>query len=84
METTPWLRDHVINNVVLLPGTGMLVMAIEAMAHMAQTDRPIAGFYIKDAVHQHHRHARWNSDRDSPSHAAFAKSIREGVNVVTN
>ncbi|KAI1127899.1 hypothetical protein F5Y10DRAFT_242011 [Nemania abortiva] len=49
METTPWLRDHVVNNVVLLPGTAMLTMAIEAMKQIAVADRPVAGFCIKKA-----------------------------------
>ncbi|KAI1318470.1 acyl transferase domain-containing protein [Xylariaceae sp. FL0255] len=48
-DTTPWLKDHVINNVVILLGTVMLAMAIEAVLQMATIDRPIDGVYIKDA-----------------------------------
>ncbi|CAJ2504945.1 Uu.00g123390.m01.CDS01 [Anthostomella pinea] len=49
VETMPWVGDHIINNMVLVPGTAMLAMAIEAMAQMASADRPVAGFYVKGA-----------------------------------
>lgn len=33
----------------ILPGTGMLVMAIEAVKQMCSRDRKILGYYIKEA-----------------------------------
>lgn len=51
-ETMPWLRDHTVAKTVICPGTGMIVMALEAAAHaasMASEIRTISGFYIKRA-----------------------------------
>ncbi|KAK3937139.1 hypothetical protein QBC46DRAFT_294875 [Diplogelasinospora grovesii] len=48
-ETTPWVKDHVITGMTLYPGTGMLVMAVEAVRQMCPENRKIAGYYIKEA-----------------------------------
>jgi len=51
IESFPWLADHVVNEVVVCPATGMLSMAIEAARQMVSSQaRPIAGFFIKDAL----------------------------------
>ncbi|RAK87226.1 polyketide synthase [Aspergillus costaricaensis CBS 115574] len=46
----PWVQDHKINSTILYPGAGMLVMAIEAIKQMADPDRLLTGFNIRDAV----------------------------------
>ncbi|PYH68553.1 type I polyketide synthase [Aspergillus vadensis CBS 113365] len=46
----PWVQDHKINNTILYPGAGMLVMAIEAIKQLADPDRLLTGFNILDAV----------------------------------
>ncbi|KAK5988235.1 Compactin diketide synthase mlcB [Cladobotryum mycophilum] len=49
-ETTPWLSDHIVSDTVLCPGTGLVVMAIEAVQQAAATSgRIISGFFIKEA-----------------------------------
>ncbi|KAL7656160.1 hypothetical protein ACMYSQ_005275 [Aspergillus niger] len=45
-----WVQDHKINNTILYPGAGMLVMAIEAVKQLAEPDRLVIGFTIRDAV----------------------------------
>ncbi|PKY05111.1 KR-domain-containing protein [Aspergillus campestris IBT 28561] len=44
----PWVQDHRINNAILYPAAGMVVMAIEAIKQLADPDRSIAGFTVKD------------------------------------
>ncbi|PWY91350.1 polyketide synthase [Aspergillus sclerotioniger CBS 115572] len=46
----PWVQDHKINNTILYPGAGMVIMAIEAVKQLADLERPIAGFSVRDAV----------------------------------
>lgn len=49
VSTMPWIADHVINGEVLFPAAGMIVMAVEAMAQIAQgRDRAILAFEIRD------------------------------------
>ncbi|KAI1171985.1 hypothetical protein F4777DRAFT_593221 [Nemania sp. FL0916] len=48
-ETLPWLGDHIISGKMLFPGTGMIVMAIEAVKQMASSSRPIISYMIKEA-----------------------------------
>jgi acyl transferase domain-containing protein/NADPH:quinone reductase-like Zn-dependent oxidoreductase len=44
----PWVQDHVVNDVIMYPAAGMVVMAIEAANQMADTNRAISGFQLKD------------------------------------
>ncbi|KAJ5758194.1 uncharacterized protein N7511_006888 [Penicillium nucicola] len=44
----PWVQDHKINGTILYPGSGMLVMAIEAAKQMADEGRPVSGFNVQD------------------------------------
>ncbi|KAF2464008.1 reducing type I polyketide synthase [Lindgomyces ingoldianus] len=44
----PWVEDHVINGEMIYPGAGMLVMAIEAAHQIAEPNREIEGFELKD------------------------------------
>ncbi|KAF2868359.1 hypothetical protein BDV95DRAFT_500684 [Massariosphaeria phaeospora] len=49
-EAIPWLADHVVNDTIVCPGTGMLVMALEAATQAAAgKEQPISGVLIKDA-----------------------------------
>ncbi|KAH9906956.1 fatty acid synthase S-acetyltransferase [Xylariomycetidae sp. FL2044] len=48
-ETMPWLGEHIVSGKALFPGTGMLVMAVEAVKQEAVTGRGISGFMIKEA-----------------------------------
>ncbi|KAI9691977.1 MAG: polyketide synthase [Bogoriella megaspora] len=48
-ESTSWIADHVVSDVAVYPGAGMLVMAMEAVKQVAQKGRQIAGFFIKEA-----------------------------------
>ncbi|KAK3329248.1 hypothetical protein B0H66DRAFT_634456 [Apodospora peruviana] len=50
VEAMPWLADHVISGATVCPGSGMLVMAIEAArCQMAKAGRKISGFRVTDA-----------------------------------
>ncbi|KAK7214382.1 hypothetical protein V2G26_002385 [Clonostachys chloroleuca] len=54
IETHPWLGGHVVNRITVLPGTGMLVMAIQAARHQFSynktfSSRRIVGYYINEA-----------------------------------
>ncbi|KAL4914902.1 hypothetical protein BDW62DRAFT_134806 [Aspergillus aurantiobrunneus] len=46
----PWVLDHKVNDTVLYPGMGMVIMAIEAAKQMAEPGKKISGFYVKDAA----------------------------------
>ncbi|GLA60097.1 hypothetical protein AtubIFM54640_011528 [Aspergillus tubingensis] len=46
----PWLDDHIINGVTIYPGSGMLVMAIEAANYLTKEDSEVIGFEIADVV----------------------------------
>lgn len=49
-EAIPWLADHVVDSIPICPGTGMLVMAIEAVSALACSQYlAISGFLIRDA-----------------------------------
>jgi acyl transferase domain-containing protein/NADPH:quinone reductase-like Zn-dependent oxidoreductase len=50
VDETPWVVDHQVNKSILFPATGMLVMALEAAKQVAQKDRPIMAYYIKEAT----------------------------------
>ncbi|XPS69086.1 hypothetical protein M3J09_001366 [Ascochyta lentis] len=44
----PWVEDHKINDTILYPAAGMLVMAIEASRQLADTTKELDGFMFKD------------------------------------
>ncbi|PQE06756.1 polyketide synthase protein [Rutstroemia sp. NJR-2017a BBW] len=47
-EAMPWLGDHIISGKTICPGTGMVVMAIEAAKQeAAANNRPISGLLLK-------------------------------------
>ncbi|KAI1205339.1 putative polyketide synthase [Annulohypoxylon truncatum] len=47
VSSIPWLKDHQINNEILYPAAGMLVMAIEGMTQVME-NRTIVGYELKD------------------------------------
>ncbi|KAL4909664.1 hypothetical protein BDW74DRAFT_42311 [Aspergillus multicolor] len=49
LSEIPWVEDHKVNDTILYPGMGMLVMAIEAAKQMTEPDKKIAGFKVKEA-----------------------------------
>ncbi|PFH62219.1 hypothetical protein XA68_14498 [Ophiocordyceps unilateralis] len=50
VERIPWLGHHAVSQLLMCPGTGLIVMAVEAAKQMAATDgRSISGFLIKEA-----------------------------------
>ncbi|RWA12367.1 hypothetical protein EKO27_g2745 [Xylaria grammica] len=49
LSELPWLEDHQINNTIIYPAMGVLVMAIEAAKQLADPKRPIRGFKLTDA-----------------------------------
>ncbi|KAJ4422555.1 putative PKS/NRPS-like protein biosynthetic cluster [Gnomoniopsis sp. IMI 355080] len=49
-ERLPWLADHAVSDDTVCPGSGMLVMALEAVRQaVSGASRPIAGFRIREA-----------------------------------
>ncbi|RCI10159.1 hypothetical protein L249_8593 [Ophiocordyceps polyrhachis-furcata BCC 54312] len=51
VERIPWLEHHAVSQLHLCPGTGLIVMAVEAAKQMAAAadGRAISGFLIKEA-----------------------------------
>ncbi|KAF3395631.1 Compactin diketide synthase mokB [Talaromyces pinophilus] len=51
VEGLPWLKDHVVDGLIIFPGSGYLCMAIEAASQLAQDNYPqkqIRRFLLKD------------------------------------
>ncbi|KAF2728283.1 reducing type I polyketide synthase [Polyplosphaeria fusca] len=46
----PWVEDHQINGSIVYPAAGMLVMAIEAAKQVADENRTIQGYELRDVV----------------------------------
>ncbi|RSM05543.1 hypothetical protein CDV31_009534 [Fusarium ambrosium] len=49
VETDPWIGDYKVDDKVLYPAAGTLVMAIEAVQQMVSNDRDAAGYHVKTA-----------------------------------
>ncbi|KAL2793731.1 polyketide synthase [Aspergillus keveii] len=47
-ENLPWVEDHKVNNEILYPAAGMVVMAVEAIKQLVDVDRRVSGFSVKD------------------------------------
>jgi acyl transferase domain-containing protein len=47
-ENLPWVEDHKVNNEVLYPAAGMVVMAVEAIKQLVDENRRVSGFSVKD------------------------------------
>ncbi|RYP51218.1 hypothetical protein DL768_003424 [Monosporascus sp. mg162] len=50
IEETPWIGDHVVGGTVFFPGTGIMMMALEAVRQTAQGHKRLSGYYIKEAT----------------------------------
>ncbi|KAL9073303.1 MAG: hypothetical protein Q9157_004798 [Trypethelium eluteriae] len=50
INETPWICDHKVNEKILYPATGMVVMALEGAKQLSDPRRTISGYEIKDAV----------------------------------
>jgi acyl transferase domain-containing protein len=48
ISENPWILDHRVTGSVLYPAAGMLVMAIEASRQLANPDKHVKGFRLKD------------------------------------
>ncbi|KAI0101308.1 putative polyketide synthase [Nemania sp. FL0031] len=48
VKDIPWIADHVVGDVPYLPGTGIIMLALEAVKQTVQTHQPISGFVIKE------------------------------------
>ncbi|TGO19730.1 hypothetical protein BPAE_0335g00010 [Botrytis paeoniae] len=46
----PWIKDHKVNDMILYPAVGMLIMAIEGMRQLVPEGRLVNGYRIKDAT----------------------------------
>ncbi|RSL58093.1 hypothetical protein CEP53_006251 [Fusarium sp. AF-6] len=49
VETDPWIGDYKVDDKVLYPAAGMLVMVIEAVQQMVSNDRDVTGYHVKTA-----------------------------------
>lgn len=49
-DDIPWIDDHKINGIRLVPGAGMIVMAIQAITQLAKTEREIIGYRFRNIV----------------------------------
>ncbi|KAK1148135.1 Type I Iterative Polyketide synthase (PKS) [Aspergillus melleus] len=49
----PWVLDHAVNSKPIYPATGMIVMAIEGAARLADPTREKSGYYLHDATFTH-------------------------------
>ncbi|KAI0019183.1 hypothetical protein F4780DRAFT_771382 [Xylariomycetidae sp. FL0641] len=52
LESMPWIRDHAIGDTAIYPGSGLLVMAVEAARQISDPQRSLRGFYIREAHFQ--------------------------------
>ncbi|KAI1171055.1 hypothetical protein F4777DRAFT_591503 [Nemania sp. FL0916] len=48
INSIPWAADHIVTGMLLLPGTCLLVMAIEAAKQAMGYDRQVTGFQLRD------------------------------------
>jgi acyl transferase domain-containing protein len=59
----PWVEDHKINGIILYPAAGMIVMAIEAAHQLADPDKIVAAFVVKNV----NLHSALNLPSNAPS-----------------
>ena len=52
LNELPWMKDHKITDSTVYPAAGMMAMAIEAAKQMADQQRPIKGYMLKDVAFQ--------------------------------
>ncbi|PYI26785.1 hypothetical protein BP00DRAFT_460764 [Aspergillus indologenus CBS 114.80] len=49
----PWLRDHTIDGQIIFPGTGMVIMAVEALRQLPWAESDLTSIEIRDARFLH-------------------------------
>ncbi|PYH86334.1 hypothetical protein BO82DRAFT_380441 [Aspergillus uvarum CBS 121591] len=49
----PWLRDHTIDGQIIFPGTGMVIMAVEALRQLPWAESDLTSIEIRDAHFLH-------------------------------
>lgn len=59
----PWVEDHKINGTILYPAAGMIVMAIEAAHQLADPDKTVSAFVVKNVT----LHSALNIPSNAPS-----------------
>ncbi|PVH94279.1 hypothetical protein DM02DRAFT_693560 [Periconia macrospinosa] len=50
VEEVPWIADHVVDNLVVFPAVGSIVMAIEAVRQTVGGNHAIRGYHVKEAT----------------------------------
>lgn len=50
VEEVPWIADHVVDNIMVFPAVGSVVMAIEAVRQTVGGDKAIRGYHVKEAT----------------------------------
>ncbi|KAK9413400.1 hypothetical protein SUNI508_02599 [Seiridium unicorne] len=50
LAETPWIEHHIVNNKAIYPATGMVAMALEGAAQVADARRQITGYQLRDAI----------------------------------
>ncbi|KAF2260237.1 polyketide synthase PksD [Lojkania enalia] len=50
IENSPWIGDHVVGDMVLYPGAGTFIMALEAVRQNTNPGQKISGFFVKEAT----------------------------------
>ncbi|KAF7195680.1 Highly reducing polyketide synthase alt5, partial [Pseudocercospora fuligena] len=46
----PWIREHKVQGNILYPGAGMIVMAVEAAAQLADPNEEVLGYELRDVA----------------------------------
>ncbi|XDG05889.1 hypothetical protein ABKA04_005504 [Annulohypoxylon sp. FPYF3050] len=59
----PWVEDHKINGTILYPAAGMIVMAIEAAHQLADPEKTVSAFVVKNVT----LHSALNIPSNAPS-----------------
>jgi acyl transferase domain-containing protein/NADPH:quinone reductase-like Zn-dependent oxidoreductase/aryl carrier-like protein len=44
----PWIADHIVNGKTVYPGTGMLAMAVEGAKQLADSERFVSGYVLRN------------------------------------
>lgn len=50
LSDTGWVTHHIVNNTILYPGAGMIVLAIEAAKYLADPAKKVSGFRVEDVT----------------------------------
>ena len=74
-----WISHHKVNNAILYPGAGMIVLAIEAAKQLADVGKKISGFKVQDV--NFNKTIMFSSEQDS---VEIETSLRLPPDVVSN